>query len=161
MTFTLAQNQLIKAAIISDPALAAQPNTAAGNIAIRDALHLQASPGFTVWKRNVALGEIGDNIVGTELAGLGGLNQDRLRTIAMYSPGGINPSLADRRAFFDDIFSGAGGTTSRARFLILWKRLASRIEKILATGTGTDALPATLGYEGAITPDELETARLS
>lgn len=161
MPFTLAQNLLIKAAILADPALAAQPNTYSGNAAIRDALHLQAAPAFTVWKSRVPITEVGDNFAGTELASLQATSQDRLRTIAMYSDSGINPSLSDRRAFFDDIFSGPSGVLTRAKLLILWKRLSSRLEKILATGTGTDAAPATLGYEGTITPDELETARLS
>lgn len=158
---TAAQNTLIKAAILADPALAAQPTDGNGLGFIADALNAAASPAFTVWKSNVSITQVGDNIVGTELAGLSSLNNTRLQTVVVLSQGGINPSFADRRAFFDDIFSGAGGVATRGKLLILWKRLALRIEKILATGTGTDAAPATMGFEGTITPTEVDIARRS
>lgn len=110
-----------------------------------------ASPSFTVWKKLATLNQIGDAINATELAGLTSLNISRLEAIATYSPAGVNPSLADRRQAFDDIFSGAGGTNTRASLLALWKRLANRAEKLFATGTGSDASPATLSFEGALT----------
>ena len=84
--------------------------------------NVQASPAWTVWKTSADITAIGDNIVATELAGLTSINATRLQTIALYSPNGVNPSLPDRRAFFDDVFSGAGGAATRAKLLILWKR---------------------------------------
>lgn len=150
MPLTTAQQSTLKAAVIADATLNAQPHTADGAFAIADALNLQASPVFTVWKTNVPITTVGDNFVGTELAGLSSLNQTRLQTIAQFSLNGINPSLADRRAFFDDVFSGAGGALTRAKLLTLWKRTATRVEKILSTGTGTDVAPATMGYEGTV-----------
>jgi hypothetical protein len=71
----------------------------------------------------------------------------------------VNPSIASNRAFFDDVFSGAGGTNTRAALLALWKRLATRGEKLYATGTGSDASPATLVVEGAISARDVEEAR--
>ena len=62
------------------------------------------SPTFTVWKTSVTINSIGDKINGTELAGLSSLNTTRLQAVVMLSPAGVNPSLADRRQFFDDIF---------------------------------------------------------
>ena len=150
MPLTSAQRITLKTAIIADPILNIQPNTADGAFAIADALNLAANPAFTVWKTNVPITTVGDNFIGTELSGLSSLNQTRLQTIAQFSLNGINPSLADRRAFFDDVFSGAGGALTRAKLLILWKRTANRVEKILSTGTGTDAAPATMGYEGTV-----------
>jgi hypothetical protein len=107
-------------------------------------LNAAASPAFTVWKTSVPLQRVGDNFVGTDLAGLSSLNHTRLLTVVTLSGAGVNPSLADRRAFFDDIFSGAGGAATRAKLLVLWKRLATVGEKLFATGTGSDASPATL-----------------
>jgi adenosylcobinamide amidohydrolase len=49
----------------------------------------------------------------------------------------------------------AGGTATRAKLLILWKRLATHAEKALATGTGSDAVPALLTQEGPISYTEL------
>lgn len=159
MALTTAQLQTLKADILADPVLSAYPNTSDGNYAIAAAYNVAAAPSFTVWKTNVPLVQIGDAMVATEIAGMTSLNLDRLRTMATYGPDGINPSLADRRAFFDDIFSGAGGQLTRPKLLALWKRLALRGEKLFATGTGSDATPATLVVEGQITTADVEEAR--
>ena len=90
---------------------------------------------------------------------LSSLNATRLQTIALYSPAGINPSMSDRRTFFDDVFSGAGGVNTRAKLLALWKRNANRGEKLFATGAGSDAVPATLVIEGTIAVQDILLAR--
>lgn len=158
---TSAQLLLIKAAILADGTLAAKPNNSDGAFEIAAALNLVATPSFTVWKTLVPIASVGDNFSGTELAGLTTGNQSRLQTIAAYSAQGINPSLIDRRQFFDDVFSGAGGTTTRAKLLILWKRLATRAEKACATGAGSDASPATMSFEGTLSYQDVEQARAS
>lgn len=109
----------------------------------------------TVWKTSVSITQIGDNINGTELAGLSSLNSTRLQTVVVLSSGGVNPSLIDRRQFFDDIFSGAGGVNTRANLLTLWKRLCRNVEKVFTTGTGSDASPATLTFEGTISGNDI------
>ena len=58
--------------------------------------------------------------------------------------------MADFRAGMDNIFSGAGGVITRAQLLALYKRTALRGEKLYATGTGSDAVPGLLTYEGPI-----------
>jgi hypothetical protein len=156
---TIAQLQTLKAAILADPVLAATPNTSDGNAQVAAAFNILASPSFTVWRSNVSITMVGDNIVATELAGLSSLNSTRLQTIVVLSEDGINASLSDRRQFFDDIFSGAGGAATRAKLLILWKRLALRGEKLYATGTGSDPSPATLVFEGNITGSDVDQAR--
>lgn len=113
---------------------------------------------FIVWKTQVGIVEIGNAIVSTELVGLTSINLQRLQTISDYSDGTLNPSLADRRAAFDDVFSGAGGTNTRPRLLALWKRFATRGERVFATGTGTSASPGTLVFEGAITDADVVQA---
>jgi hypothetical protein len=150
------QTATIKAYILATPALAALtsgPGTDYGLIA--EMLSATASPTFTVWKSRVTITQIGDNINGAELAGLSSLNATRLQTVVVLSNEGVNPALADRRAFFDDIFGGAGGATTRTQLAALWRRLATLVEKVLATGTGTDVTPATLGYEGGISLGEV------
>jgi hypothetical protein len=159
MPLTNGQLATLKAAIVADGTLNAKPNNADGNTEIAAAFNLTAAPAFTVWKTKVAITEVGDNIVATELAGLSTLNATRLQTIAVFSPEGVNPSLADRRSFFSDVFSGAGGVLTTAKLLALWKRLAKRGEKLYATGTGTDASPATLTFEGLLTFQDVEEAR--
>jgi hypothetical protein len=159
MSLTDPQIATFKTALFAEtnPTLvAARDSGADGAVA---AFYNGSHPTFIVWKSNVPITQVGDKFNGTELGGLTSANQTRLQTIAQFSSGGVNPSLADRRAFFDDIFSGAGGATTRANLLALWKRAAKRGEAIFATGTGSDVSPGTLVFEGNITSDDVVRAR--
>lgn len=147
---TPAQLATLKTAIEADPAFASLPHNGDGAFAIAESFNATASPAFTAWKSNVSIGEIGKTIVATGLAALTTANTTRLGVIAQINPDGINPSRADQRAFFDDVFSASSGDSTRAALLVLWKRLARRVEKLFATGTGSDASPATLVWEGPI-----------
>ena len=158
MSLTQAQLTTLKADIAADPVLSLVPETADGSATVAAAYNLNANPPFTVWKTNVSITEVGNNIVATDLAGLSTLNSTRLQTVVILSQGGINASLPDRRAFFDDIFSGAGGAATRAKLLVLWKQHATRAEKLYATGTGSDASPATMTWEGAIVMQDVQDA---
>lgn len=86
-------------------------------------------------------------------------NHTRLQTVAQWLPGGYNAALPDIRAMFNDIWSGAGGTSTRNALLVLWKRLARRGEKLYASGTGTDTVPSTLTFEGPISATDVSNAR--
>lgn len=156
---TTAQLQTLKTDIIADSTLNAQPNNSDGAFVIAAAYNATASPSFTVWKTSVPVNQVGQNFNGAELSGLTSLNNTRLQTLAAFFSSGVNPSKTDVRAFFDDIFSGAGGTTTRSQLLILWKRFATRSEKLFATGTGSDAVPATLIFEGSVTVQDVVNAR--
>lgn len=63
-----------------------------------------------------------------------------------------NPSLANVRQGFADVFSGAqaGPVAQRTHLLAMARRKSSRVEKLLATGTGSTGSPATMGYEGPL-----------
>lgn len=117
-----------------------------------------ASPTFTVWKSSVPISQVGQAMSSTEVAGLTTANTSRLQAMAAFSGGSFNPSIADVRAGFDSVFSGAGGALTRAAMLILWKRPAVRIEKLYATGTGSDASPAQLVFEGSLPPSSIDEA---
>jgi hypothetical protein len=165
MALTAPQLASLKAAILADGTLSPLANNSDGNQVIANAFNLTASPTFVIWKKLVTVSSVGDNLNGTELAGLTSLNHTRLQTVVILSENGINPSLADRRQFFDDIFSGAGGTTTRANLLALWKKNATRAEKLFSTGTGTDGSPATtdsnIGQTFILTASDVEAARNS
>lgn len=147
---TTAQIATLRVDILASELAAKCVPSGDGPYDIAAAYNLTKAPAFTVWKTNVSLTAVGDNFVGTELAGLTSLNVSRLQVIADYSAGGVNPSMGDRRAFFDDVFSGAGGALTRAKLLILWKRFATRQEALFAVGTGTDLIPATMAVEGRL-----------
>lgn len=161
MILTTAQLQAIKADIAASSDLNSNPNTDDGNFAIAKLYDVPAAPAFTVWKSMAKIGEIGQGFDSGELGNRSAADSQRLQTIAVYRAAGINPSIAGDRAFFDDIFSAAGGVITRANLLALWKRSALRIEKLFATGTGSVAVPATLVVEGTVTSNDILNARNS
>lgn len=158
---TTEQAAILKADINGDPALASTPNNQDGAFALADIYNLPAVPEFTVWKTNVRIGDAGKAFNGVELAGLTAASQVRLTTIAHFFFEGVNPSLPDMREMFDNIFTGPGGVTTRPKLLALWKRPASRIEKLFAglPGSGTNADPATMTFEGNISLNDVFEAR--
>jgi hypothetical protein len=160
MPLTPAQLATLKTNIQNTPALNSQPNTVAGNTAIASFYNSPASPSFTVWKTGVSIGEVGRTFNATELAGLTSLNTQRLQNLAAWLATGVNPSLSSVRQFFDDIFSGAGGNSTRPALLALWKRFANNVEKLFATGTGNDANPATMTFEGTVSEQDVADARV-
>lgn len=111
----------------------------------------------TVWKSSVTKNEVGKTFQATALAAITAGNNEKLANFAAWNEV-IDPSRADQRQFFNDIFSVAAGATTRAALDLLWRRTATRGERIFATGTGTDALPATLGYEGQLSEFDVRSA---
>ncbi len=156
---TTAQLQTLKTYINSVPAWASLPNNEDAAFFIAAELNKPASPAFTVWRTSVPNEELGDAFNGTEVAGLSSLNMQRLQLLFDASRGTQNGARADRRSAFDSCFSGAGGQLTRAALAPVWRRLATVAEKLFATGTGSDATPATLVVEGEISRQEVFTAR--
>lgn len=159
MALNTAQLSTLKAFILADPTLNAFPMNSDGAYEIAKRLNLAASPAFIVWKTSVPIKEVGENMNSSEVSGLTTANTNRLSVLGQYSGNVFNPARADTRAAFDSIFSGTGGQLTRAALAILWKRSATVGEKLFATGTGSDASPATLVVEGAIAYQEVEAAR--
>ena len=150
MPLTTAQKVTLKADIVAKQAVAQPLFGVTNEQVIAD--YYNAAPGtFIVWKSSVELAHVGAAFNSVELAGLSTANTNRLQVMAAYSGGVFSPALADMRAGFDSIYSGAGGALTRAALLALWKRAARRVEALFATGTGTDAAPATLVYEDQLT----------
>jgi hypothetical protein len=144
-----ARLQTLKTHILSQPDLTSLYNE--GNLTgLADALNADASPAFIVWKSIVPNAEVGAAFVASGLSAMTSANNDRLVSFALWNPLGVLPSRADHRQFFNDVFSPASGASTRTALLALWKRSASRFERVFATGTGSDADPATLGVEGPI-----------
>lgn len=162
---TPAQLATLKAAILADPALAAQPNNADGNLAIAQALAADASPDYWVWRSFVAdqemyegVGDGGTSWSWSIYIGRSQGERDAWRQMVNMA-GGLNPSLANVRAGIADIFSGAGGVGQRTHLLAIGRRKANRAEKLFATGTGSTASPATMTVEGTLSGDDVQAAR--
>ena len=161
MSLSPAQNVILKAAILAEPSLANAILT--GNDAMIAAwLNAPSSPAFIVWRTEVAAGETGNAWVGTDIDGMSALNMQRLQLMLASSPSGVfDMARADRRAGFENPFGASASNASRVAMRAAWKRQATRLEKLLSTGTGSDATPATMGFVGAVSPQEITNARNS
>lgn len=165
MSLTLQQLQTLKADILADGTLAPLFTVGLNSDAaftIAAAYNLpSANANNQCFRSSVSIAETGAAFNGTELAGLTSANQTRLQTLAVYFDSGYNASKPDVRQFFNDVFSGAGGTNTRANLATLWNRTMTRLEKLFATGTGSTASPATLVVEGAVSYQDVQNARNS
>lgn len=155
MTLTTAQKNTLKADILADPALSAQ--VAAQNWDSIAATYSAVIAAFIVWKNEVTIRQTGQVFNGPEWAGMTTANHTRLQSVAQYLMS-YSPAIQGVRDMFNDIWSGAGGANTRAALLVLWKRSATRVEKLFAQGTGSDASPATLVVEGTVTAQNISDA---
>jgi len=157
MSLTPAQLSTLQADIEADPVLDALPNNSDGAFAIAAAYNVLASPTFTVWRTNVPTKDCKTAMIWTEyIARSAG---EREAWTFMLSNGFINVGDVNVRQGIQDIFSGAGGATTRANLMSIAKRSATRGEKLFATGTGSDASPATMTVEGSLSFQDVEQAR--
>lgn len=159
MSLSPEQLPALKAHIEADPTLSALPNTSDGNFAVASLLNLPAAPAFVVWRTSVALTEIMSN--GFDWARVDNLSVGKARIWDwMFRIGSIDPSKPNIRAGIDATWVGtAADLAVRAAVYVHCKRAATRAEKLYATGAGSDAAPATMGFSGAVTSTEVETAR--
>lgn len=158
MALTPAQSAALRTAVLAEPSLANAVLTG-DDYAIAAWLNAPATPAWTVWKTSVSIRETGEAFNSSEVSGLTTANTSRLQVMVQYADGSFNPSRADTRAGFESVFSGAGGANTRTALNVLWKRLATRAEKLLSSGTGSDASPATLTFQGDVSVAEASLLR--
>lgn len=155
MALSSAQLAALKADIQSS--FAGATNDDDSNFLIAAAYNALASPAFRVWRTKISRSEVMRNFVWTEFIGRSQGERDAFQF--MLSQESISGADVNIRQGFADIFSGAAGTTSRAQLTAMAKRDASRAEKMFAVGTGTDASPATMTFEGLVTYQDISAAR--
>lgn len=156
---TVPQQQTLKTFIANTPALNAYPNTLDGAWDIATLLNLVATPAFIVWKTNVLIDEIMRN--GMDWARVDNLSVGKARIWEwMTKLNTINAAKPNIRAGIDAAWVGtAADLAVRAAIYTHCKRTATVVEKLFATGTGSDASPATMVLEGAISPQDVYDAR--
>ena len=158
MTLTNPQLQTLKAAIAAetDPTFVAL-RTANDSNGMAD--WYNGASTFVVWRTNVTRDETGNAWLGTDVDGLSALNMQRLQLMLATSTSGIfDMGRADRRAGFENPFGTNVNNRSRVAMRAVWKRTVNRIERLFATGTGSDANPGVLGFQGTVSADEIRTA---
>jgi hypothetical protein len=148
---TLEQRITLKAHILATPDLNAYVADSVWT-AIADLLNTNASPDFIAWKTSVNLDEIMQN--GFDWTQVDNQTVGKARIWDwMFSNATrtINPNKANVRAGIDECWKGTAAMLAvRAAVYVHCKRPALRGEKLFATGTGTDASPASMAYEGDI-----------
>lgn len=156
---TPAQLTTLKAAIAAetDPAFVAL-RTSGATGAMADWYNIAST--FVVRKRSVNTSSIGPVLNYVAVSNLTTINRDRATTFIILNPVSFVPT-ADIEAYFDTTFNGTlggEGANTRAALQALWRRLATRGERLFATGTGTTVAPGVLVFEGAVTNDDIVQA---
>lgn len=158
---TPAQNTALAASINADQAFADVPHNSDGAFTIAAAYNSLAAPAFIVWKSSVNQDEITQN--GFTWAEVDNLSVGKARIwewLFQNTTRSFNPSKPNVRAGIVECWSGTAGKLAvQASVFSHCKRSATRAEKLFATGTGTDATPATMGFEGQLSYSDVETAR--
>lgn len=162
MELSLAQKQTLKTWLTTNASGLNNEEAAA-------LLNAFPTPDFWVWRTNVSKAEIVQktSIDGTTFNWVG--NGFITRSVGeltawqeMFNGSqAINPSLANVRTAFSDIFSGTGNAAAnRTHLLTVARRKATVAEKLFAAGTGTTASPAVMGVgaEGEVTGDDVSEA---
>lgn len=158
MPLSPTQQTQFKTDVLADPALAALPPNSDSAFEIARVYNLMATPDFYVWKTILAKHEVvsqtspeATNFSYPALIARSAGEQFGWQEV-WNSTLTCNPSLPNVRQAFLDIFSGSqnNAPAQRAHLNAMAKRKATRVEKLLATGTGALATPATMGYEGPL-----------
>lgn len=165
---TSPQLQTLKADILADPAIASQPNTADGAFAIADVYNAVASPDFWVWRTLVTKAELVQSVGpdGTTFNWVGNgfitrsVGEQAAWTEIFNGVQACNPSLANVRQAFADMFSGSSNAAAnRTHLLAVARRKATRSQKLFASGAGSAGSPATMAVEDALTYQDVLNAR--
>ena len=155
MALTPGQLQTLKTDILADPVLSQWAATGRMAQEIADAYNLPATPAWTVWRTSVTAVEWRAAIIGWGgAAQLDALTASKRDSLLWAVSDVLNPSVAAIRAALDD-FCGSQNTL-KAAIVAAEKRTATRGEKLFSTGTGSTASPATMGYEGTLTYQDVE-----
>lgn len=148
MSLTIGQLQTLKTDIAADSILSLLPQTGDGAFEVAAAYNLQASPDYTVWRNGIETKEVKRNVDWNEYIVIG--TGERAAFELMISNGIIDAGDVNIRQGFQDVFSGAAQATTRNNMVAMAKRLAIRIEALLAVGTGSPGSPGEMTHEGPI-----------
>lgn len=167
MLLSTAQLALIKADIAANNDLNILPNSSDGNDALAKLYNLPAVPDFWVWRTDVSRAEIynltsPDTTTWNWSTYKAQAATEQNAWTQMFMGDRADFSKANLRAGVAAIFTGsAPANAQQAHILAMGRRKATRLEKVLATGTGSSTVPAVMGAEGSIRGDEVSQARNS
>lgn len=150
---TAAQLSQLKAAALADQTGAAL--LAAGNdTGLSEWLNAETT--HVVW-RSAMTPEMARAAIIQGATQLDALTVGKRDSLFWLASGNLDVSNASVRAAIDDLCGSQN--TLKAALQAAQRRTASRAEKILASGTGTTASPATLGWEGTLSANDASAIR--
>lgn len=172
------QLDAFKAAILAEASLAAA--VAAGQDGtVADFFNQAAIPQFNVWRSSTPANDIADainwqNLTPSDAADGTATFTNRALVcqakqiniqVLLQGKESVNSARSNIRAGFQDaltnIPSGVGGASATGGWAAVkatMTRAATRAEKLFATGTGTQANPADLGWEGTVSSSDVAVA---
>lgn len=150
------QLALLRAYIDSTPALASQPMTSDGAFAIAEALNAVATPAWIVW-RTAYTSEQMRAAISVGITQLDALTASKRDSLLWFAQATVDASKASTQAAINDLCGSQN--TLKAAVLDGAKRGSTTAEKVLSTGTGSSASPATPTFEGTVTYQDVEAAR--
>lgn len=150
---TPAQLSTLKSVALADPVAAGYLN-AGNDTGLSEWFNQQTT--HIVW-RSVLTPELARAAIIKGATQLDALTVGKRDSLFYLVSGNLDASDAAVRASLDDLCGSQN--TLKGFVRAACKRQASRAEKALATGTGTDAVPATLGYEGVISGNDASLIR--
>lgn len=150
---TPAQVATLRSLADSDPVAAGYVSTA-NDIALAD--WFNQSTTHVVW-RTVLSPEMARAAIIEGATQLDALTVGKRDSLFWLCSGNINPSVPSVRAAIDDLCGTQN--TLKGALQGAQKRFATRAEKVLSSGTGTAASPATLTHEGLLSYGEASTIR--
>jgi hypothetical protein len=153
---TPAQLQTLHSAILADSTLNTYPNNSDGSWAMAIVLNQPASPAWTIWRKTLTP-DMSRAAIVQGAAQLDNLTVGKREALLYLCQGELDCSTVGVRSAIDDLCGTQN--TLKAAMVAAEKKLATGIEKILSTGTGSDAVPATCDWEGSVTYQEIDQAR--
>ena len=158
---SLSNDQIIalRAAVFNDSASAAF--IVAGDAAgLRARLNSLSNPAYIVWRKEVSQDEIMQN--GFDWVRVDNLSVGKARIwewLFANEMRVINPSKLNVRSGIDEAWRGTQADLDvRAAIYVHCKRTATVAEKLMASGTGTTLVPASMSFEGEVS--DLDSARM-
>jgi hypothetical protein len=166
MEWTEAELDQLAADIAADPTLSTLPHNGDSAVVVAHAYNLPAAPDFWVWRTFLGEQEVYEATVGVVSWNWqtfkGQTVADKDAWARMWAPGVVNPSLKQTRDGWLTIFGGQGASQTQVNYLLaLGRRQATRTEKLYADtsqGAGTTGAPATMVFEGPLSPSLVEQA---
>lgn len=163
MPLSPAHLQLLHDDILVHPVYGALPHTGDNAFRIADGYNTRAVPDFWVWRTSLSEKEVYEATVDAQFWSWATYKaqtvQDRDAWACMFRPGAVNPSLKQTRDGWTSIFGTQGASQTQVNYLLtLSRRHATESEQLFATGTGTVASPAVMGYEPPLRPTDIEQA---